>query len=108
MTQLAGSGTTRVPRLSQEIHERLAEQADLQIRTRQQRANAPPDKPVPPTYVVLRPAPEDPRRGLALLPPPSALDVCFDMEGFPLDEGGLEYLFGAVDQDASCILHYHA
>ena len=107
MTQLAGSGTTRVPRLSQEIHERLAEQADLQIRTRQQRANAPPDKPVPPAYVVLRPASEDPRRGLALLPPPSALDVCFDMEGFPLDEGGLEYLFGAVDQNASCKLRYH-
>jgi len=108
LTQLAGSGGTHVARLSHEIHQRLAEQADLQLRTRRQRANAPPDKAVPPVYVVLRPTPNDPRRGLALLPPPSAFDVCFDMEGFPLDEGGLEYLFGAVDQDASCILHYHA
>ena len=29
------------------------------------------------------PVPEEPRRGLALLPPPSDGDVFFDMEGFP-------------------------
>ena len=31
-----------------------------------------------------------------MLPPSSSLDVYFDMEGFPLVEGGLEYLFGAT------------
>ena len=31
-----------------------------------------------------------------LLPPASAMDVFFDMEGFPLVSGGLEYLFGVV------------
>ena len=41
------------------------------------------------------PPADEPRRGLALLPPPSRLDVWFDMEGYPLD-GGLEYLFGAA------------
>lgn len=34
------------------------------------------------------------KQGLALLPPHSAQDVFFDIEGFPLDEGGLEYLWG--------------
>lgn len=34
------------------------------------------------------------RRGFALLPPPSPMDVFFDMEGYPHVEGGLEYLFG--------------
>lgn len=33
-------------------------------------------------------------RGFARLPHPSAGDLFFDMEGDPLEEGGLEYLFG--------------
>ena len=32
--------------------------------------------------------------GLALLPPSSPLDVFFDIEGYPFEEGGLEYLWG--------------
>ena len=32
--------------------------------------------------------------GLATLPPTDAADVFFDMEGYPLVPGGLEYLFG--------------
>jgi uncharacterized protein len=35
-------------------------------------------------------------RGFARLPPPSEGDIFFDMEGDPLEEGGLEYLFGVV------------
>lgn len=38
----------------------------------------------------------EPRRGLALLPPASALDVFLDLEGFPYAERGLEYLIGAT------------
>jgi predicted RecB family nuclease len=37
-----------------------------------------------------------PNQGLELLPPPSALDVFFDIEGFPLERGGLEYLWGCT------------
>lgn len=37
-----------------------------------------------------------PGRGLARLPQPSAGDMFFDMEGDPLFDGGLEYLFGIV------------
>ncbi|MFT4629629.1 MAG: putative RecB family nuclease [Dinoroseobacter sp.] len=34
------------------------------------------------------------RAGLALMPPHSDQDVFFDIEGNPLDDGGLEYLWG--------------
>lgn len=37
-----------------------------------------------------------PGQGLELLPPPSALDIFFDIEGFPLEKGGLEYLWGST------------
>ncbi|WP_242130331.1 TM0106 family RecB-like putative nuclease, partial [Sphingobium sp. Sx8-8] len=40
-----------------------------------------------------------PGRGLARLPQPSAGDMFFDMEGDPLFDGGLEYLFGIVTVD---------
>ena len=47
------------------------------------------------SYLVL----DDPEIGV--LPPPSANDVFFDMEGFPYfeEKGGLEYLFGAITPD---------
>ncbi|HEY9459933.1 MAG TPA: TM0106 family RecB-like putative nuclease, partial [Paralcaligenes sp.] len=35
------------------------------------------------------------------LPPRNPLDVFFDIEGFPLDEGGLEYLWGCTYFDGS-------
>ena len=46
-----------------------------------------------PLYQIL---PHEPHKkiGLALLPPSSPLDIYFDIEGFPLEEGGLEYLWG--------------
>ncbi|MBS0286706.1 MAG: TM0106 family RecB-like putative nuclease [Proteobacteria bacterium] len=34
------------------------------------------------------------KKGLALVPPASSADVFFDIEGYPLEEGGLEYLWG--------------
>ncbi|KTD50499.1 putative RNA helicase [Legionella rubrilucens] len=36
------------------------------------------------------------KQGLALLPPHSRHDIFFDIEGFPLDDGGLEYLWGVA------------
>lgn len=45
-----------------------------------------------PLFEILR----TPGQGLALLPPPSPLDVFFDIEGFPLEKGGLEYLWGST------------
>ncbi len=39
---------------------------------------------------------ENKQQGLSLLPPHSSLDIFFDIEGFPLEEDGLEYLWGAT------------
>ncbi|MGH7630471.1 MAG: TM0106 family RecB-like putative nuclease [Gemmatimonadales bacterium] len=76
-----------VPRISPPVLDRLKRQARLQ------RDSAGAEHPA----YELRPIlPDEPRRGLALLPPSSDGDVFFDMEGFPFAEGGLEYLFGAV------------
>lgn len=41
----------------------------------------------------------EPGRGLARLPRPSEGDMFFDMEGDPLFDGGLEYLFGIITVD---------
>ncbi len=91
LTALAGRGPEhRAPRVSQLTFERLRIQARLQ-RASQGR--------IQPLWQLRQPSPEEPRRGLALLPPPSDADVFFDIEGFPYAEGGLEYLFGAVTVD---------
>jgi uncharacterized protein len=86
MRALAESALERVPRLETSIFERLRDQARLQVES------AGLDRPL---HQVVRPDPERPD-GLALLPPPSPGDVFFDIEGFPLVEGGLEYLLGAT------------
>lgn len=86
VTALAATTLDRVPRLDDRIFATLKEQAALQL------ASVGKDRP---EYRVLAPDPLDPHRGLACLPPPSPSDVYFDMEGYPLVEGGLEYLFGA-------------
>ncbi|MDQ3222719.1 MAG: TM0106 family RecB-like putative nuclease, partial [Gemmatimonadota bacterium] len=84
---LAGSTVARVPRMSDAVLARLRTQAQLQLASR--------GKPRP-IWKIREPDPEEPRRGLALLPPPSPGDIFFDMEGFPFAAEGLEYLWGAV------------
>ncbi|UJB73154.1 TM0106 family RecB-like putative nuclease (plasmid) [Acaryochloris sp. 'Moss Beach'] len=93
LEQLAAADSTQhIPKLDSAIFERLTLQAQLQ------KASAASEVI---EYRLIPPDPEHPRRGLALLPLPSPLDVYFDMEGYPLVKGGLEYLFGAIyhDQD---------
>jgi predicted RecB family nuclease len=86
-TKLSATKLLRVPRLSDATFVRLRDQAALQ------KASEGKERP---EVRIIPPNPEDPRKGLALLPPPSPKDVYFDMEGYPHVEGGLEYLFGAV------------
>ncbi len=43
-------------------------------------------------------------KGLSALPPHSDLDVYFDIEGHPLMDGGLEYLWGVSFEDTSAVL----
>ncbi len=87
LTELATTALARVAKLDAPIFARLRTQARLQLASKGKSA---------PEYEL---APRDgqaARLGLALLPPGSPMDVYFDMEGYPLTEGGLEYLFGAV------------
>ena len=90
-----------VPGIDPVTLQRLATQASLQIQSQGQ--------PVP-AYRLLdipkdvQPSNTEPgiadadsnAHGLSRLPSHSAEDVFFDIEGFPLDEGGLEYLWGCT------------
>ncbi len=83
LTQLARAATARRPAgMRADTFEKLRRQASLQERGRTE-----------PVYELVR---HEPPLGFALLPPPAAGDVFFDMEGDPLYEPGrgLEYLFG--------------
>lgn len=90
--QLIESEVERVPGISAEMLAKHKAQASIQAASRDH------ERPV---YEVLPPAPEQPKSGLVMLPPHSDLDVFFDIEGFPLQEGGLEYLWGCTyfDED---------
>jgi uncharacterized protein len=81
----------KIPHLDPAVLSRLAAQAKLQQATLETGVVQ---------YEVVVPPPDQPRQGLALLPPRSPLDVYFDMEGYPLATGGLEYLFGAICEES--------
>jgi predicted RecB family nuclease len=91
LTALAGAGPERRPhRVSEPVFERLRHQAKLQLES----AGFPQ-----PLWQHRPPVPNEPRRGLAQLPPASDGDVFLDLEGFPYAPDGLEYLFGAWTVD---------
>ncbi|MFV1943852.1 TM0106 family RecB-like putative nuclease [Pseudomonas luteola] len=78
---------SRVPGISAESLARLRQQARLQV---QERITGIP------VYELLA---QEAGRGLGRLPRPAEGDLFFDMEGNPLEPGGLEYLFGLyIDQ----------
>ena len=98
LTGLADAAGRSVPKLDPQSVEKLAAQARLQRQTRADRQDNPD---APPRYETL------PQRGLngepvglATLPPDHPADVFFDMEGYPLAAGGLEYLFGVCTRAA--------
>lgn len=92
MADLASAQGRNVPKLSDESLEKLVAQARLQCQTREDRRENPdaiPRYEVLPAHGV-----NGEPVGLAKLPPNDPADVFFDMEGYPLVAGGLEYLFG--------------
>jgi uncharacterized protein len=89
VSALASTTLSHIPRLSDDTLARLKQQAQLQQKSLGQ------DRPL---YEIL-PHAEGVARGLALRPPASSGDVFFDLEGFPLIEGGLEYLWGVCCQE---------
>jgi predicted RecB family nuclease len=93
MTQLA-TLRANVATIQTGTLDRLRTQARLQLASRSN---------VTPRFEIVAHDPERPRLGFGGLPPRSKNDVCFDIEGYPLIEGGIEYLFGAVYQDGLAI-----
>ncbi len=100
---LVDTELARIPKLADETLARLKQQAQLQKQSLDQAR---------PLYEVL-PHTDGVSRGLALLPPASSGDVFFDLEGFPLIEAGLEYLWGVCYRatepcdHASAAFDYH-
>ncbi|KTD02284.1 TM0106 family RecB-like putative nuclease [Fluoribacter gormanii] len=84
MTALAHADCSWVKGIKPERFARLQAQAKIQKESR--------GKDIP-LYQMIDHVPGQ-KYGLALLPPGSSQDVFFDIEGFPLEEGGLEYLWG--------------
>lgn len=74
----------RVPKMATETLDKLRHQAALQFKARQTGQH----------HLELLPQDAEGQRGFGRLPRPNAGDLFFDMEGDPLEEGGLEYLFG--------------
>ncbi|GKS59467.1 hypothetical protein YTPLAS18_29940 [Nitrospira sp.] len=93
MARLAEAGGRSIPKLSRDTLDKLAAQARLQCTTMTDRVT---NADAPPRYELLSPMDANGYPiGLAALPPEDPADVFFDMEGYPLAPGGLEYLFGA-------------
>lgn len=93
---LAGMpAATPVPGIQPETLERLRNQARLQAHQRLTGER------------VTELLDAEPGRGLNRLPLPDAGDMFFDMEGDPLFDGGLEYLFGVVTVDDG-VERFHA
>ncbi|WP_237068370.1 TM0106 family RecB-like putative nuclease [Microbulbifer guangxiensis] len=101
LSALADSSLSRVSGIADGVLLRLQAQARIQ------RASEGCETP---KFEILFPPANQPL-GLALLPPASPLDVFFDIEGFPLEEGGLEYLWGATyfdDHNVRCFRDFWA
>jgi uncharacterized protein len=99
VAELAAASDKKVDKLDAGSLEKLVAQARLQCQTREDRQK---DPHALPRYEVL--APNDINgnlAGLPALPRAHAADVFFDMEGYPLVPGGLEYLFGAAFRSGS-------
>jgi uncharacterized protein len=96
---LAAASGRAVPKLAPDSLEKLVAQARLQRETSTARAQSPD---APPVFEVLsfKGVNGEPL-GLGAIPPQHSADVFFDMEGFPLVPGGLEYLFGVCVRNGS-------
>lgn len=82
LAALASTSELTVKGMTPEIFQRLKAQALIQLESRDQEK---------PKYQVLD---TEAGKGLKGLPAHSPMDVYFDIEGHPLHEGGLEYLWG--------------
>ena len=86
---LADAKVASIPKMNKNIFRRLREQALLQVQSEAQDI---------PKYKLIA---DHDKLGLSLLPPHSNSDLFFDIEGFPLFDDGLEYLWGITYFDLS-------
>lgn len=94
MGQLAIFTGSGIHKLANDTLAKLVAQAHLQCGTMALRVE---NAEAPARYeMIAKPAEVLGAYGLQMLPPANPADVFFDMEGYPLALGGLEYLFGAV------------
>jgi predicted RecB family nuclease len=93
LEQLATANPIAVKKMAEPTLKKLVAQAKLQHETRQDRKTNP--DALPRFEVLNATGPNGEPIGLAALPAAHPADVFFDMEGYPLSLGGLEYLFGA-------------
>ncbi|MHA3048454.1 TM0106 family RecB-like putative nuclease [Acinetobacter sp. ANC 4639] len=91
MQDLAETQLDRIPDINPAVFARLKSQARIQKVSEGLET---------PHYEILIPE-SGQMQGVALLPPHSDLDVFFDIEGFPMMDGGLEYLWGNTYFDES-------
>jgi uncharacterized protein len=97
VANLAAASGKSVHKLASDSLEKLVAQARLQCQTRADRIKNPD---APSRYEVLpHTGANGEPVGLAALPPDHPADVFFDMEGYPLVSGGLEYLFGVCSRN---------
>lgn len=86
MTALANADYKTIKGIKSELFEQLKAQAKIQKESI--------GKDIPAYQLIHH---ENGKKvGLALLPPKSKNDIFFDIEGFPLEDGGLEYLWGVT------------
>lgn len=90
LAALADTDLHRVAGIEDRVFARLREQARLQ------RGSQGLPRPM---HRILHPDEVEEGKGLSLLPPASPGDVCFDLEGDPLEIDGLEYLWGVTYRD---------
>jgi predicted RecB family nuclease len=93
LEQLATGKAVAVRKMAEPTLKKLTAQAKLQHETREDRKVTP--EALPRFEVLNATGPNGEPIGLATLPVAHPADVFFDMEGYPLMLGGLEYLFGA-------------
>lgn len=87
LTALAQSDQVSIKVIPKVTFDKLKAQAHIQLDSRGK------DRP---EFKVIN---TEDGKGLSLLPPASTLDVFFDIEGHPLIDGGLEYLWGVSYKD---------
>jgi predicted RecB family nuclease len=83
MTDFAGTDIESIKGIPNATLAKLKAQAEIQHASRRL------EKPL---FKILQ---NDNGKGLSVLPPASAFDAFFDIEGHPLFDGGLEYLWGS-------------